>query len=150
MNFGTLQARVRNLFDEQTDTGWHDERQGSEATATYDALNYPVLIDNRSAVQERWKLKFTSSTGYQVIGEKLGIIGTGSINADYSPINPMTSEPYFTIRASGWGSGWVTSNILRFNTDAAAAPLWAIRTVLPDSEPLADDVISVEFRGDAD
>ncbi len=150
VNFGTLQARVRNLFDEQTDTGWHDERQGSEATATYNALNYPVLIDNRSAVQERWKLKFTSSTGYQVIGEKLGIIGTGSINADYSPINPMTSEPYFTIRAAGWGSGWVTSNILRFNTDAAAAPLWAIRTVLPDSEPLADDVISVEFRGDAD
>lgn len=150
VNIGTLQARVRNLFDEQVDTGWHDERQGSEATATYDALNYPVLIDNRSAVQERWKLKFTSSTGYQVIGEKLGIIGTGSINADYSPINPMTNEPYFTIRAAGWGSGWVTSNILRFNTDAAAAPLWAIRTVLPDSEPLADDVISVEFRGDAD
>lgn len=150
VNFGTLQARVRNLFDESSDPGWFDARQGSEATATYDALNYPVLVDNRSAVQERWKLKFTSSTGFQVIGEKLGIIGTGSINADYSPINPMTSEPYFTIRAAGWGGGWVTSNILRFNTDAAAAPLWAIRTVLPDSEPLADDVISVEFRGDAD
>lgn len=150
VNFGTLQARVRNLFDEQTDPGWFDARQGSEAAATYDALNYPVLVDNRSAVQERWKLKFTSSTGYQVIGEKLGIIGTGSINADYSPINPMTNEPYFTIRAAGLGSGWVTSNVLRFNTDAAAAPIWAIRTVLPDSEPLADDVISVEFRGDAD
>lgn len=150
VEYGTLQARVRDLFDEQTDAGWFDEPQGSEATASYDDINYPIAIDNLGAVEERWKLKFTSTTGFQLIGEQRGVVGTGSINADFAPVNPMTGTPYFTILSGGFGGGWVSSNILRFNTDAAAAPVWAVRTVLPNSAQLTDDIITVEFRGDAD
>lgn len=150
VEFGTLQARVTDLFDEQTDPGWFDERQGNDATASYNDVDYPIAIDNLGSVEERWKLKFTSSTGYQLIGEQRGVVATGSINSAFAPVNPMTGTPYFTIPQEGWGSGWVTSNILRFNTTAAAAPVWAIRTVLPSSDDIADDSITVEFRGDAD
>ena len=150
VEFGTLQARVTNLFDEQTDMGWADSRQGGGATASFNDVAYPIAIDNLGAVEERWKLRFTSSTGYELIGEQRGVVATGSVNADFSPVNPMTGTPYFTVPQEGWGSGWLTSNVLRFNTTAAAAPVWAIRTVLPDSGDIADDSITVEFRGDAD
>lgn len=147
---GTMQARIKNLHDRQTDNGTFSDTSGAEAVASYDSVNFPILIDNRSAVKERWKLKFTSSTGFQCIGEKRGVIGTGSINADFSPINPFTGQPYFTIKQQGWGGGWVTSNVLRFDTDPAAAPVWAIRTVLPSSGAAPEDATIFEGRVEAD
>ncbi|MBL4796737.1 MAG: hypothetical protein JKY50_04950 [Oleispira sp.] len=153
--FGTLQARINSLFAQKIDEAGKfldaiKEGDSYLAIAKYDEINYPILIDNKSAVQERWKVRFTSNSAYQLIGETLGIVGVGSTAADFSPINPMTAAPYFTIKKEGWGSGWVTSNILRFNTNVAAAPIWAIRTVLPSATPIAKDSIKIEFRGDAD
>ncbi len=150
--FGDLQSRVYGTFFQKVDDSgvFEDALVGDTAVASYDDLNYPITVDNQSCVQERWKIKFTSSTGFQLIGENLGVVDTGSISADFSPINPMTGSPYFTMLADGWGSGWVTSNIVRFNTDAAAAPVWVLRTVMQSSAALGDDSITVEFRGDAD
>jgi len=148
---GDLQARVKDTFFQKVDTpDWLDDIDGDAATSSYDDLNYPILVDSLGCVHDRWKLKFTSTTGFQCISEQRGVIGTGSINSDFSPLNPMTSTPYFTIRAAGWGAGWVTSNIVRFNTDAAAAPVEIIRTVTPSNVPADDDVIVIEFLGDAD
>lgn len=78
------------------------------------------------------------------------MIGTGSTNADFAPVNPATGTPYFTIRSGGWGGSWVSGNIVRFNTDAAADSVWAIRTVTPSNQQIADDSIVIEFMGDAD
>lgn len=147
---GTMQARIKNLHDRQTDNDTFSDTNGTEAVASYDSVNFPILIDNRSAVKERWKLKFTSSTNFQCIGEKRGVIGTGTINADFSPINPFTGQPYFTIKQQGWGGGWVTSNVLRFDTDPAAGPVWAIRTVLPSSGAAPEDATIFEGRVEAD
>lgn len=150
--FGNMQARVHNQFTQKIDQAgvFDDALVGDSTVSSYDDINYPILIDNRSAVQERWKIRFTNSTGFELIGETLGVVGVGSTAADFSPINPMTDAPYFTIKSAGWGSGWVTNNMLRFNTDAAAKPIWAIRTVLPSTEPVEKDFINIEFRGDAD
>lgn len=150
--FETMQARIHTQFTQKIDQAGSFENVliGDATVASYDDINYPVLIDNRSAVQERWKILFTNNSGFQLIGETLGVVGFGSTAADFSPINPMTDAPYFTIKSAGWGSGWVTNNILRFNTDAAAKPIWAIRTVLPSTEPVEEDFINIEFRGDAD
>lgn len=152
ISFATMQARVHTQFTQKIDQSglFEDVLIGDATVASYDDINYPILIDNRSAVQERWKIRFTNNTGFELIGETLGVVGVGSTTVDFSPINPMTDAPYFTIKAAGWGSGWVTNNILRFNTDAAAKPIWAIRTVLPSTEPVEKDFINIEFRGDAD
>ena len=152
ISFNTMQGRVHTQFTQQIDQSglFKDTMTGNATVASYDDINYPVLIDNRSAVQERWKIRFTNNSGFELVGETLGIVGVGSTAADFSPINPMTDAPYFTIKSAGWGSGWVTNNILRFNTDAAAKPIWAIRTVLPSTEPVEKDFINIEFRGDAD
>lgn len=89
-------------------------------------------------------VKFTSAIAFQVIGENLGIIGVGDINNDCAPINPISSQPYFTIRYQGWGSGWATGNCLRFNLIGAVFPVGVVRAILP-SAPSGINPDSVEY-----
>ncbi len=148
--YGDLQAIVTSVFDQSTWTGvWSDTLIGSQATAQFDDINYPITCLNESAVTERWRINFTSSTAFQVIGENLGVIATGTTSSITSPINPVTSEPYFSIPVGGWGSGWATGNQLRFNTLGASGPTWIARTILAGAS-LAGDQFGFEGRGDVD
>ena len=148
--YGDLQARATNLFDQQTWTGvWQSTVIGSSATATYNDVDYPVEVLNSAAITERWRLNFTSATAFQVIGENLGVIATGSTGTDLQPINGLTGLPYFTLRAAGWGSGWAVGNQLRFDTIAAAPPTWLARCVLPGAA-LTGDSFDAQLRGDVD
>jgi hypothetical protein len=107
-------------------------------------------VDNKNSIRERWALIFTSSTSFNIVGEVSGVIGTGNISTDCTPINPTTGEPYFIVLAAGWGSGWATNNVLRFNTDAAHAPIWVARTTISGAATHNDDSFKIEARGDAD
>lgn len=147
---GDMGARVTSLFDQATWSGvWSDERIGADATATYNDLDYPVEVRNDGAVTERWRINFTSATAFQVIGENLGVIATGDTSTDLSPVNTLTGQPYFTLRAAGWGLGWAAGNQLRFNTIGANAPIWIARTILAGAT-LDGDSFDVEMRGDTD
>jgi hypothetical protein len=147
--YGTLQARATEPFDQQAWTGeWSDEQIGSEASAEYNAVLYPITVTNAGAITERWRIEFTGVSSFRLIGETTGQIATGSTTADFAPINPATEAPYFSIPMSGWGSGWASGNQLRFNTYAAAAPIWLLRCTLqgPATEPT--DSFRLQFRGD--
>jgi len=127
-----LQARVQNLFDQATWTNvWSDQLIGSAAPATYNETDYPLLVSNADAITERWAVRFTTATQYEVIGETVGIIASGNTTTDLAPINPRTERPYFTLRRQGWGTGWATNNVMRFNTIGGLAPVWMVRTTLP-------------------
>lgn len=148
--FGDIGTRVHHQFSQATWTGeWSDERIGSSTTAQYNDLLYPIQVDNQNAIRERWAIIFTGSTTFNVVGETSGQIATGNTGTDCAPINPVTGEPYFTIIASGWGSGWATNNTLRFNTDAAHAPIWIARTTVSGTPTTEDDSFKLQIRGDA-
>ncbi len=148
--FGDLQSRVHNIFDQSTWTNvWSDALIGSNAVATFDTVHYPIVTTNAGAISERWAIIFTSSTGFNVVGQVVGIVATGSTLQDCAPINPATGAPYFTIPAGGWGSGWATGNCLRVNTVSATAPLWAARTTLQGPPTTTSDHFTVQIRGDA-
>ena len=85
-----------------------------------------------------------------MIGESVGVIGSGSTSVDCAPLNPATGAPYFTLPAVGWGGGWSAGNVLRFNTDACGAPLWTVRTTLQGPASLQDDRFTIAFRVDVD
>ena len=85
-----------------------------------------------------------------MVGETAGVITTGATSADCTPINPVTGEPYFLIYAAGWGGGWATNNVLRFNTDAAHSPIWIARTTISGTPTADDDSFKLQIRGDAD
>jgi hypothetical protein len=149
--FGDLASRYNTLFDQATWTGvFSDELIGTQANGTYNDLSFPLLIQNDSAIKERWALQFTSSTGFNIIGEKVGIIGTGTIASNVAPINIISGLPYFTLDFNGFGAGWSTGNAIRFNTTAANSPIWFNRTTMPSNDTLdpTDDFI-VQIRGDA-
>ncbi len=148
----TLRARVAALWDQWTWDGisWLDTIDGNPAVATYDDTLAPIELTNAGALTERFALRFTSSTAFQCIGEHLGVIGTGTINADFSPVNPVSGQPYFTLRALGWGSGWAAGNVLFIHLVGAISPFACIRTVQMGPPAGTDYSFELLGRGDVD
>jgi hypothetical protein len=148
---GDLSARVSLVFDQATWNGsWSDTLAGSAATASFNSALYPITVTNAGAVTERWIVRFTNTTQFEVIGENVGIIAAGNLTSVCAPLNPATGQPYFTIPVAGWGSGWGTGNVLRFNTVGANFPLWVARTIQQGPETVTDDSFTLLIRGDID
>lgn len=143
-----LWARISDVFDQQTWTSvWSDTLIGSQSNAQFNATDYPITVKNRGAITERFALIFTSSTGFNVIGEHLGLIAIGSINEVCAPVNPNTNTPYFSINPLAWGSGWSNGNVLRFNLHGANAPFWIARTILQSEAAVDSDEFALQLRG---
>lgn len=122
---GDMQARAYNVFSQKSwGSVWSDSLIGDAATSQLQVTNNPIVVTNRDSIQERWALVFTGTTSFKIVGQTVGEIGTGSTTANTSPLNPMTSQPYFTIPAAAWGSGWSANNVVRINTAAAKYPIW--------------------------
>ena len=145
-------ARVSRVFDQDAWDGktWSDTLVGNPASASYDTRQAPVVVTNRGAVSERWALKFVNSTEVDVIGEHVGNLGRFSINNDIAPINPNANAPYFTVKAVGFGAGWVAGNTLFIHTVAAAAPFWIVRTVQKGQGAVLDDRFELACRYNVD
>jgi hypothetical protein len=149
---GNLKARVSGLWDQATWDGvtWVDYLVGSAATASYNDTVAPIAVTNAGAITQRWALRFTSSSTFDVIGENVGNLGNYSINADCAPVNPISGQPYFTIRATGWGLGWAAGNTVRINTVGAMYSYAAVRTVQPSAAAGTDFKFELLVRGDVD
>lgn len=148
---GDLFARVSLVFDQASWNGsWSDSLSGATATATYNNTQYPIRVTNRGALTERWIVRFTNSTSFDLIGENVGVIASGNTSTDCAPNNPSTGVPYFFLPALGWGNGWATGNVLRFNTIGAQFPVWVVRTVQQGPETVPDDAFTLLLRGDVD
>jgi len=147
---GDMQARYTRKFVQQAWANeWSDEPK-TGILANYNDSLYPIQVTNKGSIQERWALIFTSGTDFRVVGEYSGQIGTGNVNNDYAPINPVTGVPYFIIKKEGWGAGWANGNVLRFNTIAANFPVWVIRTVKQSEPAVLSDQFQIMLRGDID
>ena len=149
---GDMQARYTRKFVQPTWSNiWADEATGGAISANYNDSLYPILTTNNGAIQERWALVFTGDgTNFRCVGEYSGQIGVGNVNSDFAPINPVTGVPYFTVKKEGWGAGWASGNVLRFNTIAATFPVWVIRTVKQSEPTVLSDQFQIMLRGDID
>lgn len=151
MLIGNLFARVPLLFDQATWTGeWSDARIGSELSAQYNDIQYPIVVTNRGAVTERWAIRFRNTTQFDLIGEHLGLIAQGDVSTDFGPINPAVGYPYLTLKAAGWGGGWPVGGVLRINTVGAMHPMGIVRTVQQGDATLQDDKFTLMILGDRD
>jgi len=149
---GDIHARTSLVFDQVSWTSvWSDQPIGSAATGTFNDAQHPITVTNAGALTERWACIFTSSTAYQVVGENVGVVATGTTGVDCAPANPEAGAPFFTIPSAGWGAGgWAQGNVMRFNTVGAMAQAWAVRTVLQGPETVSDDYFTLLARGDVD
>ncbi|MGL5948230.1 MAG: curculin (mannose-binding) lectin protein [Aeromonas sp.] len=145
---GDLWARYTHLFDQKTWTNvWSDQLIGDPCTAQYNDTDFPILVTNRATLAERWAVIFQTNTTFALVGEHVGQIAIGNINTNLSPLNPNSGQPYFTLDQRGWGAGWAAGNVLRFNTHAAGAPLWLIRTILQSEATSDSDRFELQLRG---
>lgn len=152
LQLGDLFASVTVPFAQQAWTVWSDTLIGSAITPQFDDVVHPIVVTNDGAITERWRIQFTGTTTVHVIGENVGQIATSvSITGVIAPINPYTGQPYFTIPAGGWGAGWVSGNLLRFNTRSADAALGCGRSIQPgDHTPGSSDRFRLTLLGDVD
>lgn len=152
--WGDLNSRVWAEFTQKTwnsgTPNWTNARIGDDTTAQYNNIDHPIEWANNGAVTEKWALWFYSSSAFYIVGEQLGVIGQGNITTDCAPVNHNTGNPYFVVRAAGWGIGWATNNVLRFNTDGCLGAIWLARTVLSGPSSQQNDQFTLQVRGDAD
>lgn len=147
VDLGDLQAEVGSSFSQQTWTRvFADTIIGNPISSNYNRTAGAIVVTNEGAETERWAFVFTSATDFKLIGESLGQIATGSTGTAFSPINPKTNEPFFTIPTAGWGTGWQAGNVLRLNTTGARAPFWASRCISPGASASTDSAV-FQFRG---
>lgn len=149
--WGDLAASVSIPFEQQAWTEvWSDARIGNPITGQYDAVQYPIQVTNNGAIAERWRIQFVGSTSAHIIGEHVGQIATAiSITENLAPINPSTQTPYFVIDYRGFSAGFVSGNLLRFNTGSADAPLGLIRVTQPSPpNPAMNERIRLVTIGD--
>ncbi|MCH7331831.1 hypothetical protein [Acinetobacter modestus] len=148
---GDMFSRYTSKFVQGTwNSVWADEPTGQPITPNYNDALYPIEVSNKGAIQERWAIVFTDIPTFRIIGEVSGQIGTGTTTNDCAPINPITGEPYFIVQKEGWGTGWVSGNVVRFNTIAAMYPIWCVRTVKQSEPTVLSDNFQIMFRGDID
>ena len=123
---GDMQARAFNVFGQKSwgNGVWSDTPIGDATTSQLQVTNNPIVVTNRDAIEERWALVFTSDKAFNIIGQTVGQIGTGTTSTLTAPINPMTGYAYFTIPAAAGGTGWSANNVVRINTGAAKYPIW--------------------------
>lgn len=152
LRFGNKQASISRSFDQQSwdKVTWADVVTGNGAPASYNFTGYELELNNRGSVSQRWALQFRSDgVTFDLIGEFIGQIASGTVNADFSPPNHQADNaPYFTLRALGWGSGWVPGNTLFIHITGAEMSFGMLRGTNPGSATGTDYSALIEARGD--
>ena len=64
------------------------------------------------------------------------------ITGDFSPTNPNSGQPYFTIDKDGWGGTWIAGNTVVFQTHPGAVPVW-MKEVVPAATSEEPDNLAI-------
>lgn len=128
---GDMQARALNAFAQQAWTSvWSDTLIGNASTLQYTGV---IIVTNAGAETDRYRLQFSSATEFTAYSERLGLLGSGTTAADFSPLNPATGAPLFTLSSAGFAAGILVGSNFRFNTQGASAPVWVLQSIAPST-----------------
>lgn len=151
---GTLAADYSN-----TDTVISSVIECGDVVGNFDNSSYSsasgvfwdseLTVHSVGAEEDTITFTFTSATDFDVTGANLGALGSGNTSTDFSPNNPSTSTPYFTMLSSGWTGTWATSETAQFDMHPAAYPTWEKRIVPTSSQSLAGNTRILVFDGES-
>ena len=115
----------------------------------FDDSNHPITGDNRGSVRDFITLTFTSATNFDASGTYLGSLGSGTTSSDFSPTNPNTSTPYFTVPSAGWTGTWASGDTLTFELYPASAAVWLEEVVPAGANSKANNTVVVGIYGES-
>ncbi|QRO12834.1 hypothetical protein I6J32_09455 [Moraxella osloensis] len=133
-----LAVRVSVPFTQRSwNNVWQDTPVGEQLLNKLKLTDYPMILTDDGAITDRWMIKFTSSSQFELYSEALGFVGKFDTLTDLAPINPATGKPYFTIdkRAFGTDTPWAVQDVIRFNTWGTLMPVWVLCAVQPNPNP---------------
>ena len=119
------------------------------AIGTYDETTYPVDLDNIGSIEQTWTITFNDASAFTLSGDILGVVDTGNIGTNFSPINSDFAKPYFTIDKDGWGGTWAVGETLVFQTHPAVVPLWSKRITPPGTPSYTGDGVTYAISGES-
>lgn len=133
-----LAVRVSVPFTQRSwNNVWQDTPQGDPLLNKLKLTDYPMILTDDGAITDRWMIKFTSGSQFELYSEALGFVGEFDTLTNLAPINPATNKPYFTIdkRAFGTNTPWAAQDVIRFNTWGTLMPVWVLCAVQPNPNP---------------
>ena len=150
-NFDIANTLISSVWSPGNVAGTLSNLTVSSVSGTLDTATVGnFLVHNKGAIEQDWTLIFGDGVNFTVSGNLVGQLpAPGSVSADYSPINPATGTPYFTLKATGWGGSFQLSDTVSFRTSPAAIPLWYRRQVPAGTFSLANDYASVALHGES-
>ena len=125
-------------------SGWAESAAGS---GTYDEAGSPLALDHIGSVSQLWTITFTGATTFDVTGDQVGSVGSGSTGADFAPNNPDHAKPYFTLLLAGWAGVWANLDTVTFRTDPAGFAVWEKRVIPPGAASLAGNEVTLGVDG---
>lgn len=115
----------------------------------FDDTTYPVLLDHKGSVYQSWTLTWTSATEFNIVGDTLGLVGTGITSSTVQPNNPDFSKPYFVMNNAGFSGVWAASDTITFDTSPCAIPIWYKRIIPALANSLSGDKVIVGIDGES-
>lgn len=107
-----------------------------------------LLGDSIGAIEQVWTLTFTGPTAYDIVGDTVGAVGSGSVGAGASPNNPSFSKPYFVLQAAAFSGTWASGDTIVFTSHPAAVPIWVKRVVPAAADSYTSNGAWLELDGE--
>lgn len=150
-SYGTANTLVSGVLQQASAVGIGASFALSSVGGNFDSATVGNwVVHNRGAIDEHWTLVFNGPTSFTVSGMSVGTLPqAGSTTADFSPSNPATGSPYFTIKASGWSGSFQSGEQATFDSVPAAVPIWYRRHVPAGTFSLANDYASLAIHGES-
>ena len=107
-----------------------------------------ILPDSIGGVEQNWTLTFTSPTAFDIVGDTVGAVGSGSTGSGASPNNTSFSKPYFVIQSAGFSGTFVAADTITFTTHPAAVPIWMKQVVPAATATQSNNTATIVFDGE--
>ncbi len=122
----------------------------TSTNGTFNNAQYPIVVNNVGTVRQNWTLTFTNSTSFNVVGDTLGNIGSGTVSGGASPYHPILNSPYFTLTGGGFSGAFATGNTLTFTTTPSAKAVWFKRIVPGNTASYTGNSFTVTIEGESE
>jgi len=119
----------------------------TSSAGTYNSGANPLVLNDKSTVEQTYTLTFTSATAFDISGSTLGALGSGSVSAGANPTNSDFSLPLFTLSSAGFGGTYVAGDTIVFTTHPASIPVWLRRVVPAGAGVVATSTASFAIDG---
>lgn len=106
-----------------------------------------LTLNNEGALEQTWTLTFTSAAAFDIEGDSVGPVGSGTTGGGAAPSNPAFAVPYFTLGAAGFSGAFSIGDTIVFTTHPAAIPVWLKRTVPVDAAIGGPSTARIAFLG---